>query len=258
MLKGVAGRVALVTGAGSARGIGFASAALLAAEGAKVAITSTTERIFDRQRTLPGGSFAEVADLTEAKDVAKLVAGVERALGPIEILVNNAGMVQTGQGQETGGRFLKLADEQWQRGLEMNLMTAVRLTRAVLPGMTKRRYGRIVQMSSVTGPLVSNLGSSIYSAAKAAMTGWTRSLALEVTRYGVTVNCVGPGWIATASQSRREHAAGLATPAGRSGTPEEVAACVLFLASEAASYVTGQLLVVDGGNVLQEHKGREG
>ena len=183
---------------------------------------------------------------------------MEQALGPVDIVVNNAGMIQSGRGEETAGAFLELSDPQWLRGVEMNLMTAVRVTRAVLPGMLGRGYGRIVHISSVTGPLVSNHGSSIYSACKAAMTGWMRALALEVAGRGVTVNCVGPGWIATASQTPREAGAGRATPAGRSGTADEVAACVAFLASEAASYVTGQLLVVDGGNILQEHKGREG
>jgi len=249
-------RVALVTGAGSAEGIGFASAKLLAASGNRVAITSTTERIFDRQAEIPG-SFAQVADLTDPGQVQALAEAVGAALGPVDVLVNNAGMIQTGHGDETAGAFGALSDAQWHRGLEMNLMTAVRLTRALLPGMIARGYGRIVLMSSVTGPLVSNPGSSIYSAVKAAMTGWMRSLAIEVARHGITVNAVGPGWIATASQAPPEAEAGRATPIGRSGTPDEVAACVAFLASEAASYVTGQLLVVDGGNVLQEHKGRQ-
>ncbi len=254
---GVKGRVALVTGAGSAQGIGFASAAILAAQGAKVAITSTTERIFERRRELPADSFAFPADLTDPDQVAALVGEVEQALGPIDILVNNAGMVQTGRDEVTSGPFVELGDAQWLRGLEMNLMTAVRLTRRLLPGMMARRYGRVVHVSSVTGPLVSNPHSSIYSAAKAAMTGMTRSLAIEVARHGVTVNCLGPGWIATASQSPEEAIAGQHTPAGRSGTPEEMGAVVAFLASAEASYVTGQLIVADGGNALQEYKGPE-
>lgn len=254
-MAGVAGRVALVTGAGSAQGIGFASAAILAAQGAKVAITSTTERIFERRHELPPGAFAMPADLTDPEQVEALVGAAQQALGPIEILVNNAGMVQTGVADATAGPFATLGDDAWRRGLEMNLMTAVRLTRALLPGMTERRYGRIVHVSSVTGPLVSNPGSGIYSAAKAAMTGMTRSLAIEVARHGIMVNCVGPGWIATASQSSEEAIAGRHTPIGRSGTPAEIGAVVAFLASEEASYVTGQLVVADGGNALQEYKG---
>jgi len=256
-MAGVAGRVALVTGAGSETGIGFASAAILAAQGARVAITSTTGRIFERRAALPAGTFAGIADLTDPAQAAALVEAVEAALGPVEILVNNAGMVQTGHGDQTAGAFPALSDAQWLHGLELNLMTAVRVARALLPGMVQRGYGRIVQVSSVTGPLVSTPDNTIYSAAKAAMLGMTRSLALEVARHGVTVNCVGPGWIATASQTPKEAAAGRATPAGRSGTPAEVGAVVAFLASEEASYVTGQLFVVDGGNAVQEHKGRE-
>ncbi len=128
------------------------------------------------------------------------------------------------------------------------------VTRAVLPGMMERNYGRIINISSVTGPSVGIAGSSVYSAAKAGMLGMTRSLAIESGPNNVTVNCIGPGWIETASSSDSEIAAGKFTPIGRSGTPEEVGNVAVFLASEEASYVTGQLLIVDGGNTIQEYK----
>ncbi len=120
--------------------------------------------------------------------------------------------------------------------------------------MISRRYGRIVQMSSVTGPVVGIAGSSAYAAAKAGMLGMTRSLAIEAGPFGVTVNCIGPGWIRTGSSSEAEITAGQYTPAGRPGRPEEVGHVAIFLASEEASYVTGQMIVVDGGNTVQEYK----
>ena len=256
-MPGVAGRVALVTGAGSAGGIGFATARLLRQAGAKVAITSTTERIQERLAELPGdgsGSFAAVADLVEREQVENLVARVAAALGPIDILVNNAGMVQTGFDQPSAP-FHEITDQGWRRGLDINLTTAFLTTRAVLPGMRERRYGRIIQMSSVTGPLVSNPRSGIYSTAKAAMLGMTRALALEAAARNITVNAIGPGWIATPSSSPGEIVAGENTPAGRPGRPEEIGHVAAFLASEEASYLTGQLIVVDGGNTIQEYKG---
>ena len=134
-------------------------------------------------------------------------------------------------------------------------MTAVNVTRAALPQMLARRYGRVVNVSSVTGPLVSIPGESSYSVAKAGLDGLMRALALEAGPAGVTVNSVAPGWIATASSTERELEAGRHTPVRRPGTPDEVAAAVAFLADPASSYVTGHSLVVDGGNTLQEYKG---
>ena len=256
-MAGVAGRVALVTGAGSAGGIGFATARLLREAGARVAITSTTERIFERLAELPGDeseAFAATADLTERAQVEALVAGVAEALGPVEILVNNAGMVQLGVENESR-RLHEIDEAQWRYGLDINLTSAFLVTRAVLPGMIERGYGRIVQISSVTGPVVSNPKATIYGAAKARMLGMTRALALEVGERNITANCIGPGWIETPSSSPEEIFAGENTPLGRPGRPEEIGHVAVFLASEEASYLTGQLIVVDGGNTIQEYKG---
>lgn len=261
-MAGVTGRVALITGAGSAGGIGFATARLLRQAGARVAITSTTARIHDRLAELhdmPGAGelpdvFAMPADLVERDQVEDLVARSGEALGPIDILVNNAGMVQTGI-DAPSTHFHEITDQGWRRGLDINLTTAFLVTRAVLPGMRDRGYGRIVQMSSVTGPVVSNPRSGIYSTAKAAMLGMTRALALEAASRNITVNAIGPGWIATPSSSPEEIVAGENTPAGRPGRAEEIGHVALFLASEESSYLTGQLIVVDGGNTIQEYKG---
>ncbi len=255
-MAGVEGKVALVTGAGSADGIGFATARLLRAAGAKVAVTSTTERIHERREELGGvdrETFAKPADLTDVAAVAGLVEAVEDALGPLDIVVNNAGIAQINR-DTPSGPVSETSDEGWRYGLDINLNSVFLVTRAVLPGMIARRYGRVVQMSSVTGPVVGIPGSSVYAAAKAGILGMTRSLAIEVGRHNVTVNCVGPGWIHTASSSEAEIVAGRHTPIGRPGTPEEVGHLAVFLASEEASYITGQLFVVDGGNTIQEYK----
>jgi 3-oxoacyl-[acyl-carrier protein] reductase len=256
-MSGVQGRVALVTGAGSHNGIGIACAKALATAGARVAITSTTKRIKDRGdelRCKAGDKLAVIADLTKATDVKRLIDETRRTLGPIDIVVNNAGMVQTGR-RMRHGRAHEMSDEEFQHHLDLNVKTCFAVTRAVLPSMMRRRYGRIVNIASVTGPLVINPKSSGYGTGKAAMVGYTRAVAIEVASKGITCNAVAPGWIASGSATKKEILAGRQTPVGRSGTPEEVAALALFLASEEASYVTGQMMVVDGGNTIQEFKG---
>jgi 3-oxoacyl-[acyl-carrier protein] reductase len=253
------GRVALITGAGSALGIGFATARVLAQQGAKIAITSTTERIKERARELAAEKanvFALPADLRDHASTARLVREVLARYGRIDILVNNAGMTQISNPDQTLSVSLaELSEEDWDYSMALNLKTTFNVTKAVLPSMLSANYGRIVNVSSVTGPLVSNPRATAYSAAKAGMVGLTRSLAMEVARKGITVNAVAPGWIETASSTTEEIIAGKNTPLGRSGRPDEVAAAIAFLAGESASYVTGQMMVIDGGNTIQEYKG---
>ena len=252
------GRVALVTGAGSPTGIGFATASILGREGAALAIASTTDRIHDRSAELTEAGFEAggfIADLTDREQVRRMVDEIVELYGRIDILVNNAGMVTVGMDGMEEREFLDLDDAAWDRDLEMNLGTTYNVTKAALPGMVERGWGRIVMVSSVTGPIATAIGSSGYAAAKAGMDGLMRGLAIEVARHGVTVNSVLPGWIATGSQAPEEEVAGRYTPVGRSGTPEEVGEVIAFLASDRASYVTGQPFVVDGGNVIQEPKG---
>ena len=248
------GRVALVTGAGSDSGIGFAAARILAGRGARVAVAATTARIHERAAELGGPAAGFEADLTDAVAAAGLVSAVVERFGRLDVLVNNAGMVQSGVDDSTR-RFADTGPEAWDRQIALNLTTTVNVTRAAVPVMVAAGYGRIVNVSSVTGPLVSNPESSGYSAAKAGIDGLTRALAIELGRDGITVNSVAPGWIDTGSATDVERLGGSNTPIGRSGTPAEVGELIAFLASEGASYVSGQSVVVDGANTIQEYKG---
>ena len=251
------GRVSLITGAGSETGIGFATARIMGQSGARVALTSTTDRIFKRAEVLQElGIQAKgyIADLSVREQVDQLVKAVFSDFKRVDILINNAGMVQLGQDADFDN-FVNTRPEAWDMIISRNLTTCFNIVHQVLPHMIKRNYGRIVNVSSVTGPLVSNPGSSGYGAAKAAMVGMSRALAIETGRNNITINNVAPGWIATGSQTKEEAEAGKHTPLKRSGTPEEVGHLIAFLASDESSYITGQMFVIDGGNTLQEYKG---
>ena len=259
------GRVALVTGAGAPDGIGFATARLLSDLGAAVAVAATTDRAHRRAEELRrDGAVAVgvVADLTVEEQVQRLVGEVVESLGAPTVLVNNAGMTSVSRpaidvsstGGAESGSVAAMEHSQWSRSLARNLDTAFLATRAVLPGMLEQRWGRVVMVASVTGPSMAMRGEAAYAAAKAGMVGLARSVAVDHAADGVTCNAVAPGWIATGSQTADEVRQARLTPVGRSATPQEVAATIAFLCCPGASYVTGQCLVVDGGNSVAEER----
>lgn len=241
---------ALVSGAGATGGIGIAIAKTLKDLGAEVFITSTTERIYERAGDLGVTGF--IADLTKERDAAALIAKV----GELDILVNNAGMTSQNVplGVDEASDLASVTLEAWQRGMKRNLDTAFNLTKCALPSIRKSKSGRIVMVSSVTGGLMAMSNQPVYAAAKAAMLGLMRSVALDEAKYGVTCNAVLPGWIETDTQSAHEKLQGMKTPLARNGKPEEIAGLVGWLASESSGYMTGQALIVDGGNSIREER----
>ena len=239
------GQAALVTGVSG--GIGGAIARALYAQGAAVTLAGTREpALAALAAELGDRAHVAAADLADPAAPDLLVQQAEAAMGKIDILVSNAGITRD-------TLALRMKDEDWQAVLEVNLTAGFRLIRAALRGMVRRRHGRILCVTSVVG-VTGNPGQANYAAAKAGMIGMSKALAAEVATRGITVNCVAPGFIATAmteslSEEQRERLATV-IPMGRVGTSEEVAACVVFLASEEARYVTGHTLHVNGGMAM--------
>jgi 3-oxoacyl-[acyl-carrier protein] reductase len=240
------GKRALVTGASG--GIGREIAKALAASGARVALSGTRVGALEETRDLLGGGDHPIlpTNLSDLDAVDKLIPSAEAALGGIDILVNNAGVTRD-------NLFMRMKDEEWDEVLAVNLTSAFHLTRAVLRGMMKQRFGRIIGITSVVG-VVGNPGQGNYAASKAGLIGMSKALAYEVASRNITVNTVAPGFIGSAmtdelNDKQRESILGK-VPAGRLGAADEVAAAVVFLASTEAGYITGHTLNVNGGMVM--------
>ena len=238
------GRRALVTGASG--GIGREIAKALAAAGAKLALSGTRVEALDVVAAEIGGAAVLPCNLSDLEAVDKLVGQAEAALGGLDILVNNAGLTRD-------NLFMRMKDDEWDEVLAVNLTAAFHLSRAVLRGMMKQRFGRIINISSVVG-VAGNPGQGNYAASKAGLIGMGKALAQEVASRNITVNAIAPGFIASAmtdALNDKQREAILSTiPANRLGTAEEVAGCTVFLASDAAAYVTGHTLNVNGGMLM--------
>jgi 3-oxoacyl-[acyl-carrier protein] reductase len=239
------GKAALVTGASG--GIGGAIAQALHAQGATVTLSGTRADALEQLRGMLGErAHVVVAKMDDGADIDRLAKEAEAAMGKLDILVNNAGITRD-------NLSMRMKDEEWDKVLHVNLTGTFRLTRATLRGMMKRRHGRVINITSIVG-VTGNPGQANYAAAKAGLIGMSKSLAQELASRGITVNCVAPGFIATPmtdvlTDDQRSAILGR-VPAARLGTPEEIAASVVFLASDEAAYVTGQTLHVNGGMAM--------
>ncbi len=239
------GKTALVTGASG--GIGAAIARVLHGAGARVALSGTrVERLEALAGELGEGAYVIAADLADRDAAANLAKAAEEVLGGLDIVINNAGLTRD-------GLAMRMKGEDWDTVLTVDLTSAFLISQGALRGMMKRRWGRIINITSVVGA-TGNPGQANYAAAKAGLTGMSKALAQEVASRGITVNCVAPGFIETAmtdalAEAQRDTILGR-IPSGRMGSAHEVAACVAFLASDEAAYVTGQTLHVNGGMAM--------
>jgi len=240
------GKTALVTGASG--GIGGAIAKALHAQGAAVVLSGTRAEALEKLKAELGErTFIAPANLSDIASVEALPKAAEAAAGaPIDILVNNAGITRD-------NLFMRMKDEEWDQVIQVNLTAAFRLSRAVLRNMMKKRWGRIVQITSIVGA-TGNPGQGNYAAAKAGLIGMTKSLAAEVASRNITVNAVAPGFIQTAMTDvltdQQKEAIATRIPLARMGKPEEIAAAVVYLASEEAAYVTGETIHINGGMAM--------
>ena len=239
------GKVALITGATG--GIGTQIAKKMYAQGAILALTDMNmDKLKTLQSELGDRVFVYSANLTDSDSLKELVKNVEKDCGKIDILVNNAGITKD-------GLSMRMTDEQWQQVLDINLTAGFKLARAVIPGMMKRRFGRIISMASIVG-VMGNAGQANYSASKAGLIAMSKCMAQELASRGITLNCVAPGFIKTPmtdaltdevkAQLLKE------VPMGRLGTAEDIANTVVFLASDEAAYITGQTIHVNGGMAM--------
>jgi len=246
MMFDLSGKTALITGASG--GIGGAIAKTLHGQGAKVVLSGTRAEALEAVRAeLGANAFIAPANLSDIASVEALPKAAEEAAGsPIDILVNNAGITKD-------NLFMRMKDEEWDQVIAVNLTAAFRLSRAVLRGMMKKRWGRIIQISSVVGA-TGNPGQGNYAAAKAGLIGMTKSLAAEVASRNITVNAVAPGFIQTAMTEaltdQQKEMISQRIPAGRMGMPAEIAAAVAYLASQEAAYVTGETIHINGGMAM--------
>ena len=241
----LSGKTALVTGATG--GIGGEIAKALAAQGAKVAVSGRNEEKLNAIAAEVGNdAVAIIADLSSADGIDALIKEADEKLGQIDILVNNAGLTRD-------NLSMRMKEDEWREVLDVNLTAPFMLAKACQRGMMKRRHGRIINISSVVGT-TGNPGQCNYVASKAGMSGWTKAMGQEVASRGITVNCVAPGFIATAMTDAltddQKEKINATIPAGRMGNPDEIASAVVYLASDEAAYITGATVHVNGGMAM--------